>query len=144
MMRGTRQGLWCIGLMWMTLSVCVSQVRDSPPHETRMGYELYSWPGSSGRWNFCIRLNTNSEATVEQVFDKRTVLRSVAQLKRRISELPAGTQVFWVDRIPSGNGPKATGSESLSYPPAELREEIRGYAKKHQVEVQVLNPILNP
>ena len=143
-MRGTRQGLCYIGLMWMMLSVSVSQVRDSPPHETRMGYELYSWPESSDRWNFCIRLNTNSEATVKQVFDKKTVLRGVAQLKRRISELPAGAKVFWVDRIPSGNGPKAKGSESLSYPRAELREEIRGYAKKHQVEVQVLNRLLNP
>jgi hypothetical protein len=143
MMRGMRLGLWCIGLMCMTFSVCMSQVQDSRPYDIRMGYELYSWPGSSGRWNFCIRPNTSSEATVEQVFNKKTVLRGVAQLKRRISELPSGAKVFWVDRIPSGNGPKAKGSESLRYPPAELREEVQGYAEKHQVEVQVLNPLAN-
>jgi hypothetical protein len=109
-----------------------------------MGYELYSWPGTSGGWNFCVRPNTNSEATVEQVFNKKTVLRSVDQLERRISELPVGAKVYWVDRIPSGEGPRAKGSESLAYPPAEIREKIRGYAEKHHVKVEVLNPLFNP
>ncbi len=146
--RGTidvmRKGSCYIGLMCMTLSVCLSQVRDRLPYEVRLGYELYSWPRSSGGWNFCIRPNTEREATVEEVFNNEGILRGVDQLKRRISQLPAGAKIFWVDRIPSGNGPRAKGSEILGYPSSEIREQIRHYANRHHVDIEVLDPLVNP
>jgi len=130
--------------MCTTLSLCLSQDAGAPPHKAPMGYELYSWPGANGDWNFCIRPNTNNEATVAEVFNKRTAIRGVDHLERRISELQADAKVFWVDRIPSGKGPRAKGSESLTYPPAEIREKVRVYAAKHHVEVEVLNPLFSP
>jgi hypothetical protein len=128
----------------MTVSFCSSQVSGDSFRKPPMGYELYSWPGLGGVWNFCIRPNTDSEATVEQVFNKKTVLRGIDQLKRRISELPVNAQIYWADRIPAGKGPKAKDSESLGYPPAEIREQVRQYSEKHHVEVQILNPLFNP
>jgi hypothetical protein len=139
-----KKSLCYIALIWMVFSVCFSQDSGTSFSKVPMDYELYSWPGTGGDWNFCVRPNTNSEATVEQVFNKRTVLRSVAQLERRISELPAGAKVYWVDRIPSGKGPRAKGSESLTYPPADIRNQVRKYAEKHHVEVEVLSPLFNP
>ena|SRR5216683_4935215 len=139
-----RRGLYCIGLMYMMLSVCLSQVQDRSPSEYRLGYELYSWHGSSGGWNFCIRPNTEREATVKEVFNGEGVLRGEDQLRRRISKLPGGAKIFWVDRIPSGNGPKEKGSESLGYPPVKVRERILQYAKRHHVDVEVLGSLVNP
>ena len=142
--KAMRQALWCIGLMCMTLSLCFSQNSGGSLQKAPLGYELYSWSGTSGEWNFCIRPNTDSEATVEQVFDKKTTLQGVHQLERRISELPPGAKVFWVDRIPSGKGPRAKGSESLGYPPVKIRQHVRRFGEKHHVQVEVLNPLFNP
>jgi hypothetical protein len=100
-----------------------------------MAYELYSWPDSSGGWNFCVLYNTSSEKTVQQVFNKKTELRGVDQLKHRISELPAGASIAWVDRLPSGTGPKAKGSESLKYPPADIMADVRRFAEEHNIKV---------
>jgi hypothetical protein len=100
-----------------------------------MAYELYSWQDSSGGWNFCVLYNTSSGKTVQQVFSKKTELRGIDQLKRRISQLPAGSSISWVDRLPSGTGPKAKGSENLKYPPPEVMSEIKRFAEAHNIKV---------
>jgi hypothetical protein len=109
-----------------------------------MGWELYSWPNADGGWTYSIRPNTNSEATVERVFNKESQLKGIEQVKRAISKLPKGAIIYWLDRIPSGTGSRAAGSESLGYPPARVRDQIRRYAKKYQIEVQIPNPLFNP
>lgn len=100
-----------------------------------MNYELYSWQNSADGWSFCLLYNTSSEKTVKQVFSKRTELRGVDQLKNRILKLPAGASITWVDRLPTGTGPKAKGSEGLKYPPADIMDDVRRLAKSHNVEI---------
>jgi hypothetical protein len=81
-----------------------------------------------------LRYNTSGEKTVQQVFSEKTRLRGVDQLKHRLSELPAGANVYWVDRLPSGTGPRAKGSESLRYPPAEIMADVKRFAEAHKVK----------
>jgi hypothetical protein len=129
-MRGTRL---LVALLCTTISMCFSQNQRVVP----MGYELYSWQAPSGHWNFSVLYNTSSEKTVKEVFNPKTVLHGLTRLKQKLRKLPSGATVFWLDRIPSGTGPKAKGSESLSYPPPELIQEIRNYAEEHKVKIDV-------
>jgi hypothetical protein len=103
-----------------------------------MGYNLYSWQDPKGDWNFCVLFDTNSQKTVKQVFDQRTTLRGVDQLKRKLSKLPEGANVFWFNRIPLGTSPKAKGSEGLGYPPTNMIEEIQRYAETRKIKIEVL------
>jgi hypothetical protein len=139
-----RQAACLIGLVGVLVSFCSAQLPDDPLRKPLMAYELYSWPNGKGGFTFCILPNTSSEKSAEQVFNEKTLLRGTTQLKRKIAELPSGARLYWNNRIPWGKGTKAQGSESLGYPPADVREQIRRYAEKHHVEVQILNPLFNP
>ncbi len=130
------QMLRTLAVAGLLLSVCSSQVHDK--RVVPMGYDLYSWQDAKGEWNFCVLLDTNSQKTVKQVFDKRTALRGVDQLKRKLSELPEGASVLWFNRIPLGPQPKAKGSEGLGYPPPNVVEEIQKYAEARKIKVEVL------
>src|SRR5882672_2248915 len=76
---------------------CASPGTERLEQKTPMVYELYSWQGSNGGWNFCLLYNTSSEKTVQEVFSKKTELRGLGQLKHRISALPVGSSIVWVD-----------------------------------------------
>ena len=106
---------------------------------TPMGYELYSWRVDT-QWAFCILYNTSREKAVEEVFSKKTLLLGVDQLERRIGELPNGATIFWMDRLPSGSGPKAKGSEGLQYPTPDIVERVKRYAADHHIKIEVLGP----
>ena len=114
----------------------LAQARD-PFNPAPKGYELYSWPDSHGNWNFSLRPHTNSEATVEQVQSKNAQVHGVDQIDRRISKLPPQARIYWLDRIPTGSGPRAKGSEALAFPPPEVREEIRQFAEKRHIKIEV-------
>src|SRR5437667_8861461 len=54
-----------------------------------MGYELYSWKQSNGRWNFSLLPSPSGvNVTAEEVFDKKFLLSGTKELKRKISDLP--------------------------------------------------------
>src|SRR5260370_4941561 len=95
------------------MALCLFQFSLDARQQAPMNYELYSWQNSADGWSFCVLYNTSSEKTVKQVFNKRTELRGTEQLKKRISELLAGASITCVDRLPTGTGPKAKGSEAL-------------------------------
>jgi len=115
--------------------LCASQRPVIAEQKTPMVYELYSWQDSSGGWSFCVLYNTSSEKTVKEVFNKKTELRGVDELKHRISELPAGASISWVNRLPTGTKPKAKGSEGLKYPPAEIMDDVKRFAEAHGVTI---------
>lgn len=112
-----------------------SQSSDNDGPKTPMAYELYSWQNSSGTWDFCLLYNTSSQKTVKEVFNRKITLQGVEKLKNRISELPAGASIFWVDRLPAGTGPKAKGSESLKYPPAEIVSDVKRFSEAHHIDI---------
>lgn len=108
-------------------------------HKQRIiGYELYSWRDKTDNWVFSLLPDTSSEKTVEAVFNDQRVLHGVDQLKSALAKLPAGEQIFWVDRIPSGTGPKAPSSESLTFPPTKMRNELKAYLKNRHITLEVL------
>src|SRR5580704_14692035 len=78
-------------------------------------YELYSWRGPNGTWNFSLLPNTSSEKSVTLVFNKKVASHGLDQLKKTISLLPEGATIALLDRLPTGTGPKAKGSERLTY-----------------------------
>jgi hypothetical protein len=117
------------------IALCASPRPANVGQKTPMSYELYSWQDLKGVWKFCLLYNTSSEKTVKEVFSKKTELQGTDQLKRRISELPAGASISWVDRIPSGTGPKAKGSESLKYPPADVMADVKRFAEGHNIRI---------
>lgn len=101
-------------------------------------YELYSWQTSKRRdWFFSVLYNTRREKSVREVFDKKTALKGVDQLKRKISELPAGSKILWLSQL-TANGQKQKGSERLRYPPTNVIEEITRYAQSRNI--QMLGP----
>jgi len=102
--------------------------------KTTVLYELYSWKSADG-WNFNILYNTNRQKTVKEVFDPKKVVRGLDELKRRVSEMPAGSQIEWFDRLTLG-GVKVKGSESLDYPPEEVISEVRSYAQGRGIEIK--------
>lgn len=100
-------------------------------------YELYSWADPDGGWHFSLLPHTSREKSVREVFSSRVVLKGVVPLKSRLSTI-RGATVFWVDRLPSGTGPKAKGSESLRLPPPAIVDEIKRHAEACQVTLEVL------
>jgi hypothetical protein len=126
-----------VAVICLLASTCLSQGHEKERLVPK-GYELYSWQGAERDWEFCVLFNTDSEKSVKQVFDKRTTLKGVDRLKHRLSELPEGASVFWLNRIPLGTRPKAKGSEGLAYPPQSVIDEIRQYAETRKIKVEVL------
>ncbi len=100
-----------------------------------MGYELYSWQKSNGEWAFCLLGMTDREKTIGEVFDKKATLHGVRGLRQRIARLPEHLLVVWYDRLTSGPGLRAKGSERLRYPPPGIVEQVRHFAAKRGIKV---------
>jgi hypothetical protein len=104
-----------------------------------MDYELYSWQEPSGSWSFRL-LPSPSGANIrhEEVFNKKFLLHGVDGLNREISKLPIAATVYWLDHMLPETGSKTKQSQRLSYPPADIIEQVRRYAEKRHVDVQML------
>jgi len=98
-------------------------------------YELYSWPQSGGTWNFCL-LPSPSGVTipVEVIFNKKSRLTGTDQLERKISLLPTGTRIIWMNGITAGQTPTKESSK-LALPPSRIVEQVKRYAEQHGVQV---------
>lgn len=79
--------------------------------------------------------NTSSEKSVAVVLNKKAASHGLDQLKTRIALLPEGATIALLNRLPTGNGPKARGSEGLTYPSPNVVAEIRRYAATRKIEV---------
>lgn len=124
-------------MLMFVVSVCISQTNTEHKPVIR-GYELYSWRDTRGDWAFSLLPNTSSEKTVAVVFGEKNTLHSVEQLECAMAKLPEGEHLFWFDRIPSGTGPRAKGSEGLMYPPLHVMEEIKRFSKSHGILLEIL------
>jgi hypothetical protein len=118
----------------LALTVQAQQSGRQAPTTTHI-YELYSWQDPKGSWNFSLLPNTSSEKSVELVFSKKVVCHGLDQLKAKINLLPEGSTIALLNRLPTGTGPKAKGSESLTYPPPDVVGEIRRYTAARKIEV---------
>ena len=120
-----RQALGLIAMALAAICVCSAQKSSEMPSKT---YQLHSWQDSDGTWNFCVLPSADSE---------HCVLRGLGELKKRISGLPSGTVVYWIDRTPG------TGSNLGSYPPPSVIKQVKEYAGKRKVKIELMssNPL---
>jgi hypothetical protein len=111
------------------LAACASAGRqrgDSEDPSVTLPYELYSWKASNGNWSFCLLYATNRQKTVEEVFNEKTTLHGLEQLKKKISTLEKGARIVWFDRLTLA-GVRVKGSESLGYPSRQVVEDVKQY-----------------
>jgi hypothetical protein len=122
----------------MAINLAALRQQSEGTSKVSLAYELYSWQNSDNEWNFSVLPNTSSQKTVAQVFSKKARLRGINPLKQKISRLPEGTEIFWLDKLPAAPGPKAKGSESLRYPPDRIADDIKHYAEAHKITIKIL------
>ena len=109
-------------------------------HRTPQLYELYSWQQTSGNWNFRLLPSPSGVNTpAEAVFNKKFRLIGLDALRRKISELPAGAKILWTNRIVSGASPQPADSKNLAFPPENIIEQVKRYARANGVEVGIAN-----
>jgi hypothetical protein len=139
-----RQIVLLVALTSIAIAFCCAQGPSDSLRKAAMGYELYSWQESSGRWSFSLLASPSGpNISAEQVFNKKFLLSGVKELRQKISGLPVGTTIFWLDRITDTSLETKPGKR-LSYPPANIIEQVRRHADKRHVEVQMSgkNPAL--
>ena len=125
----------CMGIFIGALGQCQSNAGQTIP----LGYELYSWQDSNGRWSFCLLASPSGvNISADQVFNKRFLLSGVKNLKRKISGLPEGATIYWLKRI-SATDQKAREDKKLKYPSSEILRDIIQYAQSRKITVEVLS-----
>jgi hypothetical protein len=99
-------------------------------------YELYSWRQSNGIWNFCLLPSPSGvNIRAETIFNKKLRLTGLPQLKRKISELPTGTRIIWMNGIAAGETPTPE-SRKLALPPIQTVEQVKRYAGAHGMQME--------
>ena len=93
------------------LSGCGKANQPTAFPESMKGYELYSWQ-EGNQWNFSLLVGTNREKTLDEIKAETTVLRGVEALTSALKQMPEGQYITWSAR------------ESLSFPPADIIEQI--------------------
>ena len=133
-----------VALTSIAIAFCSAQGHNDSLRKPPKGYELYSWQESSGRWSFSLLASPSGpNISAEQVFNKKFLLNGVKELKQTISGLPVGATIFWLDRI-TDTSHETKASQRLSYPPANIIEQVRQYADKRHIEVQMLGKNQEP
>jgi hypothetical protein len=123
----------CDGSRW----VGVAQNPDDISHPTPRLYELFSWQQPDRTWDFCLLPSPSGvNIPVETIFNKKLRLTGIDGLKRKISLLPTGGTILWMNGITSGQNPTAE-SKMLALPPLETVEQVKSYAEERGVHVQV-------
>jgi hypothetical protein len=129
--------LLMVALTLAAIPCSVAQTPDDFAHLQPRLYELYSWPQSNGIWNFCLLPSPSGvNIRAETIFNKKVRLIGVADLKRRISELPTGTRIIWMNGITSGETPTPE-SRKLALPPTQTVEQVKRYAGTHGVQMDI-------
>lgn len=121
------------------LTICCMGIALCASGQPNNSYELYSWRELNGRWDFCLVASPSGvNVSAEQVFDKKLRLRGVPELKRKLSRLPVGATIFWLDRI-LGRSQRAGEDGRVGYPPSVMINDIRHYAETHKIKVEMLS-----
>ena len=134
--------------MWSLVSPCCAQQacgRSSCGYEqNRAGqpievYALYSWRDEkSQNWEFSILEGFSNHAkTSAEVFNEKTTLHGLDQLKQAVAKLPIAS-ALWVDPNVFGNVTKEV-KKQLKYPPADVIQEVKNIASARQVKVMFYN-----
>jgi hypothetical protein len=113
--------------------------QQRPSSGVPMGYELYSWQEPNGSWSFSVLPSPSGvNIPAQEVFNKKSLLRGVKELKRKVSRLPEGATIYWLNRL-SGTDQNANQSHKLSYPPQTTMQDIQHYAEARKIKVEMLS-----
>lgn len=107
----------------LTLLLALSAFGQAPPMK---GVELYSWP-SRDDWSFALLPGTNRQKSQDEV--TQTPLRGLKSLLESLSQLPKGSEVFWL----AGETLEARwgmGGTAFSFPPRAVQLEVRALCAK--------------
>jgi hypothetical protein len=88
-----------------------------------------SWDSPDGQWYFALRESEEFDARVK--YDVRHRIVGLAALKKRLLQLPHGSGVFWSN----------SRAYDFPYPSDHVVEEVKGFAQRHGINLQ-LNPAL--
>ena len=95
---------------------------DEKPAPSGKGMELYSWKSAGKDWHFSLIVGVNNRKPVLEIEDvEKYAVPSVAALKKKLSRLPKGEIVYWVN----------LSREQL---PKEVEMDLRDYCRSIRVE----------
>lgn len=113
------------------LAACGAVRSSATPSPAFKGMELYSWKTPAGEWAYAILSGTNRRKFLEEVQAEPLTL---AEVKRRIAELPERESLTWSNEVAE---PAGTETTTLPFPPDEVIEELRALAKAGGVSFSV-------
>jgi hypothetical protein len=84
-------------LILITLILLTISVNDVFLQTSFKGVELNSWKPASGDWHFTVLIATNRKKSIQEITDPKVTIVGVDNLKKKLSELPKGENVYWVN-----------------------------------------------
>lgn len=107
-------------------------------------FYLYSWQDDTGRWNFTLlSAAKNSGWTLDEIvsgkYDPHGIKHTIKELESDLSTLPQGTQIYWDSHVWATRLTTHKVHEHLKHPPKEMIDEVMGYAKKHDIAVDLID-----
>ncbi|MGV8125538.1 MAG: hypothetical protein AB2L14_37825 [Candidatus Xenobiia bacterium LiM19] len=102
------------------------------------GVELYSWKDSkSAEWCFSLLPGTNRMKTYREVTDPLFTKKGVDALKKALTTLATGEQVFWFNTI---DKMQPVGNPHLTFPPEPMMKELSDYCASLKVHLNYPAP----
>jgi len=77
-----------VQLLNLMAATCIAQTAFK-------GIELNSWKPQSKDWHFSLLIGTNRNKTIEEITEPKITIVGVADLKKRLSGLAKGENVYW-------------------------------------------------
>ena len=118
------KALWAIVLVLLAAGCSVAPVaREAKP--AFKGMELYSWKPEGKEWHFSVLEGTNRNKTTEEITSPDETIVGVAVLKKRLTRLAVGENVFW----------RNLATEAV---PEELEKDLRAFCQGIEVNLEAL------
>ena len=89
------------------------------------GIELNSWLPASDVWRFSLLMGTNRTKTIQEITDPKVTIIGVNNLKKKLSELPKGENVYWMNYA----------KEPV---PKKIINELLNYSKSIEINLHLL------
>jgi hypothetical protein len=119
-----------IGILILVLLFLISAIltyADGLSQTSFKGIELNSWKPATGVWHFSLLMGTNRTKTIIEITDPNVTIVGVENLKKELSELPKGENVFWLNYA----------KEPV---PKQMVKDISDYSKSIGINLHILNP----
>ncbi len=110
--------------------IVMSLISKADGTKIDMPYELYSWQVDKG-WNFALLYNTSREKSLDEIFDPKSTIHGLQNLKKRLTAFPRGTTIIWFSKVKV----KTKSVIEINLPPKEIVEDVKNYSEIHGVKI---------